>query len=219
MKIVIFGATGATGSQVVAQALTAGHEVIAIARHPEHVAPRPNLIVRAGDVTDVASLHDSCLGADAVISCIGPRTGAGTSRIMNNLRPSTTMSIGTVNMIAAAEAAGVRRFVFQSGIGLSDGSEMTFFDRWILRLLWRPIFGGAIRDKAEGERILRASKLEWVIVRPVGLKDADAATNYVAGPNERVALFSALSYTDCADSLLRSVSESKWTRQLINVGP
>ena len=219
MKIVIFGATGATGSQVVTQALSAGHEVIAIARHPEHITPRPNLIVRAGDVLDAASLHDSCRGADAVISCIGPRKSAGTSRIMNNLRPSTTMSIGTTNMVAAAEAAGVRRFVFQSGIGLSDGREMTYSDRWILRLLWRPIFGGAIRDKAEGERILRASKLEWVIVRPVGLKDAAAATNFLAGPNKRVALFSALSYTDCAASLLRSVSESSWTRQVVNVGP
>ncbi len=218
MKIVVFGATGATGRHVVDQALSVGHEVIAVARHPEQVTPRPNLIARAGNVLDAASLRDICRDADAVISCIGPRNNLNASAIMNNLRPGTTMSVGTAHMVAAAEAAGVRRFVFQSGIGLSDGCELSRTDRWILRLLWRPMFAAAIHDKAEGERILRASTLDWVIVRPVGLQDAPAAANYMAGPNTRVALFSALPFADCAACLLRAVSESAWTRQVVNIG-
>ena len=218
MKIVLFGATGATGRHVSAQALSAGHKVIAIARRPEQVTPHPNLETRAGDVLDSASLEDSCRGADAVISCIGPRSNTGSNAIMNNLRPGKTMSIGTANMVAAAEAAGVHRFVFQSGIGLSDGREMSFIDRWVLRLLWRPMFRAAIRDKAEGERILRASTLDWVIVRPVGLKDAPTKTNYLAGPNKRVALFSTLTFMDCAACLLRAVSEPTWLRQTVNAG-
>lgn len=218
MKIVVFGATGATGRQVVDQALALGHEVIAVARRPEQIIPRPNLVARAGDVLDAASLHDSCNGADTVICCVGPRNNASSSAIMNNLRPGTTMSIGTANMVAAAQAAGVRRFVFQSGIGLSDGREMSRSDRWILRLLWRPMFGAAIRDKAEGERILRTSTLDWVILRPVGLKDEAATANYLAAPNIRVALFSTLSFADCAACLLRAVSDPTWTRQVVNVG-
>jgi uncharacterized protein YbjT (DUF2867 family) len=218
MKIVVFGATGATGRHVVDQALSVGHAVIAVARRPEQVAPRPNLIACAGNVLDAASLRDSCRDADAVISCIGPRNNLNASAIMNNLRPGTTMSVGTAHMVAAAEAAGVRRFVFQSGIGLSDGSELSRTDRWILRLLWRPMFAAAIRDKAEGERILRASILDWVIVRPVGLQDAPATASYMAGPSARVALFSSLPFADCAACLLRAVSESTWTRQVVNIG-
>jgi len=218
MKIVVFGATGATGRHVVDQALSVGHAVIAVARHPEKVAPHPNLVVRVGDVLDAASLRDSCHDADAVISCIGPRIKGSSSAIMNNLRPGTTMSVGTANMVAAAEAAGVRRFVFQSGIGLSDGSEMSRSHRWILRLLWRPTFAAAIRDKAEGERILRASMLDWVIVRPVSLQDAASTDNYVSGANARVGLFSILPFVNCAACLLRAVTDSTWTRQVVNVG-
>ena len=218
MRIAVFGATGSTGRQVVEQALSVGHKVIAVARRPEQVAPHLNLTACAGDVFDAASLRASCRDADAVISCIGPRNNPNASAIMNNLRPGTTMSVATKHMVAAAQAAGVRRFVFQSGIGLSDGSVLSGTDRWILRLLWRPMFSAAIRDKAKGERILRASTLDWVIVRPVGLQNVPATATYVAGPSARVALFSSLSFADCAACLLRAVSEPAWTRQLVNVG-
>lgn len=218
MRVVVFGATGATGRHVVDQALSVGHEVVAVARRPEQVVPRPHLVACVGDVLDAASLRDSCRAADAVISCIGPRSNLNASAFMNNLRPGKVMSVGTANMVAAAEAVGVRRFVFQSGIGLSDGTEMTRIDRWVLRALWRPMFGAALRDKAEGERILRASALEWVVVRPVGLGNAPAAGSYLAGPNARVALFATLSFADCAACLLRAVSELEWTRQVVNLG-
>jgi uncharacterized protein YbjT (DUF2867 family) len=183
MRIVVFGATGSTGRQVVDQALSAGHDVTAVARHPEH--------------------------ADAVVSCIGPRS---------NLRPDAVMSVGTAHMAAAAEDAGVRRFVFQSGIGLSDGAELSRANRWLLAALWRPLFAAAIGDKAEGERLLRASALDWVIVRPVVLRNAPAAGHFLAGPRAPVALLSALSFADCAACLLRAVSEPAWTRQVVNLG-
>jgi uncharacterized protein YbjT (DUF2867 family) len=209
MRIVVFGATGSTGRQVVDQSLFAGHDVTAVVRRPDQVATRPRLVVRAGDVLDAASLHESCSGAEAIVSCVGPRS---------NLRPGTVMSAGTANMLAAGEAAGVRRFVFQSGIGLSDGVELSRANRWLLRALWRPLFAAAIHDKAEGERVLRASALEWVIVRPVVLRDAPAAGHYLAGPRAPVAPLAALSFADCAACLLRAVGEPAWTRQVINLG-
>ena len=218
MRIVVFGATGATGRLVVDQALSVGHEVVAVARRPEQMAPRANLVTRAGDVLDLESLRESCRGADAVVSCIGPRNKLHFGAVMNNLRPGTVMSVGTAHMVAAAEAAGVRRFVFQSGIGLSDGAELSLANRWLLRALWRPLFAAAISDKAEGERVLRASTLEWVIVRPVGLSNAPAAGQYLAGPRARVTLLAALPFADCATCLLRAVSEPTWTRQIVNLG-
>jgi uncharacterized protein YbjT (DUF2867 family) len=209
MRIVVFGATGSTGRHVVDQSLFAGHDVTAVVRRPDRVAPRPRLVTRAGDVLDAASLHESCSGADAVVSCVGPRS---------NLRPGTVMSAGTAHMVAAAEAAGVRRFVFQSGIGLSDGVDLSRANRWVLRALWRPLFAAAIQDKAEGECVLRASALEWVIVRPVPLRDVPAAGRYLAGPHIPVALLVPLPFADCAACLLRAVSEPTWTRQIVNLG-
>lgn len=208
MRIVVFGATGATGRHVVDQALSVGHEVVAVARRPEQITPRRHLLARAGDVSDAASLRESCHGGDAVVSCIGPR---------NNLRPGTVMSVGTAHMVATAEAAGVRRFVFQSGIGLSDGAELSRANRWLLRAV-RLLLAAAIDDKAEGERVLRASTLEWVIVRPVVLRNAPTTGRYLAGPRAPVAPLAALSFADCAACLLRAVSEPAWTHQVINLG-
>ncbi len=209
MKIVVFGATGATGRQVVEQALAAGHEVVAVARRASRVTARAGLVVLAGDVLDAESMRDSCAGANAVVSCLGPSS---------NLRPGTVMSVGTANMLAAAESAGVRRFVFQSGIGLSDGTELSLGFRILLAALWRPVFGAALADKAEGERLVRASSIDWVIVRPVGLRDAPAVGHYLAAPRAPVTL-SALAYADCAACLLRAVAEPTWTRETVNVGP
>ena len=205
----MFGATGATGRLVVEQALQGGHDVTAVARHPEKLAPHPHLATYVGDVLDLASLRESCRDAEAAVSCIGPAS---------NLHPGTVMSVGTANMVAAAEEAGVRRFVFQSGIGLSDGSELSSVDRCVLASLWRPMFKAAIGDKAEGERLLRASALEWVIVRPTVLRNAPATGQYVAAQHARVGLLSALSFADCAACLLRAVDEPAWTRQTINLG-
>lgn len=216
MNIVVFGATGGTGRHVVDQLLRAGHEVTAVVRRPEEVAPRDGLTVRAGDVTRAESLGESCKGADVVVSCIGPRAKYG-GQVGAGLRPGTVMSVGTVNMVAAAEAAGVRRFVFQSGIGLSDGHELSRASRWVM-CVWRPLFAAAIRDKAKGERHLRNSGLEWVIVRPVGLSRAKATGRYVAGPLAKVAPLVPMTFEDCAACLVRAVEETAWTREIVNAG-
>jgi len=216
MNIVVFGATGGTGRHVVDQLLRAGHEVTAVVRRPEEIAPRDRLTVRAGDVTRADSLHESCRGADVVVSCIGPRAKYG-GQVGAGLRPGTVMSVGTVNMVAAAKAAGVRRFVFQSGIGLSDGRELSRANRWVM-CLWRPLFGAAIRDKAEGERHLRESNLDWVIVRPVGLSRAPGKGRYLAGPLAKVAPLVPMTFEDCAACLVRAVDDQAWTREIVNVG-
>ena len=208
MRIVVFGATGATGTNVVERALALGYEVVAVARQPERIKRREHLTPRKGDVLDSSSLDDACRGADALISCIGPA---------KNLSPGTVMSEGVVNMIAACRRVNVRRFVLQSGITLSDGGELTVLNRYVLRAL-RPIFAKAINDKAIAEHALVGSDLDWVIVRPVGLRNAPATSKYTAGPNARIAPLRPLPFADCADCLVRAATEPSWVRQIINVG-
>ena len=128
------------------------------------------------------------------------------------------MSVGTTNMVAAAEDAGVSRFVLQSGIGLSDGNDLSRANRLLLAALWRPLFADAIGDKAEAERRVQASALQWVIVRPVILRHTPAKGHVLAGPRARVALLATISYADCAACLLRAVNESAWSLRVVNVG-
>jgi uncharacterized protein YbjT (DUF2867 family) len=208
MKLTVFGATGATGRQVVARALALGHEVVAVVRRPETVPSAARLTVRKGDVLDASSLVGTVDGADAVISCIGPT---------KNLSPGTVMSQGVPNIIAACQRAEVRRLVLQSGITLSSGEELSVTDRWAVRVL-RRVFAKAGDDKAIAERALQASGLEWVLVRAVGLREGPATGRYTAGPKARVAPLLPLSFSDCADCLLRAANEPAWVGRIINVG-
>lgn len=227
MKIAIIGATGATGTKVIERALELGHEVIAVARRPELISPAERLISRKGDVMDVDSVAKAIAGAEAVISCIGPTSafaqGTGDSKgvlnaIAANLSPGTVMSLGVPNILTACQRAGVKRFVMQSGIGLSDGKELSFGNLLTLSM-HRRIFARAVKDKAIAEREVQRSNLDWVIVRPPGMKEGPATLTYTAGPLARIAAFQQIPFADCADSLVRAAaSEPTWVRKIVNVG-
>ena len=207
-RIVVFGATGATGTEVVKQALRQGHTVVAVVRRPTALAPQDGLLVLTGNVLDAASIEEAFTGADAVISCIGPT---------HNRQPGVIMSAGTRNIVAGCERAKVRRFVMQSGILQSPGSELTAGSRVFLRLV-RLFLNEVYTDKIRAEATVRNSPTGWVIVRAVGLAHAPARNTYTAGPEVGVSPFQSLTFADCAACLLRAAYEPRWERKIINVG-
>ncbi len=222
MKIAIIGATGGTGKYVVGKALELGHEAIAVARRPEAIASAKRLVIRQGDVLNVSSLAAAVTGADVVISCIGPSSSAASKGLLNtltsNFSPGTVMSEGIPNIVEACLHAGVRRFVMQSGIGLSSGQELSAVNRLMLGIN-RRVFSKAIQDKKAAEQAVQRSELEWVIVRPAGLSHIPAALSYTAGPSARIAPFRPLPFADCADCLIRAAAtEPTWIGQIVNVG-
>ncbi|WP_017812268.1 NAD(P)-dependent oxidoreductase [Paenibacillus shenyangensis] len=226
MKIAVIGATGATGRKVVERALDLGHEVIAVARRPEVITPTARLSVRQGDVLDMPSMAEALVDTDMVISCLGPSgnfsqgtvISEGISSIRKNFSPGTTMSVGITNILAACESAGVKRFVMQSGIGLSDGKELSVLNRLAIHISGR-IFTKAVEDKAVAEHAVQQSELNWVIVRPPALSDTAATSKYAAGPLIRISPLRPLSFADCADCLVRAATnEPTWIRKIINVG-
>lgn len=209
MKIAVVGATGATGRRVVRHALAQGHLVTAVARRPEQLATADRLSFVRGDVLSPGGLTSALDGVEAVISCIGPE---------RNLSPGTLMSVGVANILTECKRANVRRFVMQSGIGLSDGRELSRLSRFVVRVSGR-IFTAAVADKAVAERMTQKTDMEWVIVRPVGLMDKPAKGRYTAGPLARVAVLVPLSFDDCADCLLRAATdEPNWIGKIVNVG-
>ncbi|MCW3835862.1 NAD-dependent epimerase/dehydratase family protein [Sphingomonas canadensis] len=139
--LAITGGTGFVGSRTIALALEARHRVRALTRRDQ--APRDGVEWIAGDLQDTAALARLAEGADAVIHIAGVVNApdrAGFAR--GNIE-------GTANMLAAAEGAAVRRFVHVSSLaarepGLSDYG-------------W---------SKAEGDKLVEASPLDWAIVRP-----------------------------------------------------
>jgi putative NADH-flavin reductase len=208
MKIVVFGATGGTGKNVVEVALKAGHEVVAVVRKPEGVTARERLQIHRGDVLDLASTAAALPGADAVISAIGPSA---------NSNPGTLLSVGVKNIIDACAKGGVRRLVFESGLICSDGRELSFLGRAAVRVFGM-VYPKLKANKLIAEASLIASNLDWVIVRPPVLSHSPATGRYLAGPGARVMPAKALSHADCAEALLKAATEPTWAKQIVNVG-
>jgi putative NADH-flavin reductase len=208
MKIVVFGATGGTGKNVVEVALNAGHEVVAVARKPDAVAARERLHIQKGDVLDPESTAAALPGADAVICAVGPAA---------NGNPGTLISVGVKNIIDGCVKAGVLRFVFESGMICSDGSELGFFGSAAVAVFGL-VFPKLKADKLVAEASLSGSSLDWVIVRPPALSHSPATGQYLAGPGARILPAKALSHADCAEALLKAATEPTWVKQIVNVG-
>ena len=169
MKIAVFGASGKTGEQCVRQLLAAGHDVVALARGTLAVT-NDKLRVVKGDVTSGTGVDDTIRGADGVIACLGARV----------LKANTVRSDSAKHIIAAMKKNDVKRLAWLSACGVGDSREQAkkasfFFGYVILPLM----LSANYKDAAVAEDALRASGLEFVLVRPVGLND-DAAKGGVA---------------------------------------
>jgi len=151
MELIVFGATGRTGSLGVEQALAAGHEVAAVARHPTAVTiQHQRLEVIHGDVLEPSTFEQAITGKDAVISTLG---GA-------NRAPTTLYSAGIANIIRAMQAARVRRLLSISASAIDPGP---FLQRVVTRLILQPMFGNGYADMARMEAELRKSHLAWTV--------------------------------------------------------
>ena len=158
MKILVIGATGPTGRELVSQGVALGHEITAAVRHPELAAlPAGVRLVRA-DVNDGASLAIAVAGQDVVICSLGSKLSR---------KPTNLFSYGTRNLLIAMNDAGVRRLVCITGIGAGDskGHGGFLYDRIIQPLLLKEIY----KDKDRQEDLIRKSNLDWTIVRPGAL--------------------------------------------------
>lgn len=206
--IAIIGGTGAAGKEVVRLALAANYNVTLVARNPHLIQPENNLSVVKGDVTNLESLKQAFKNMDAVISCFGPANG----RKAGNL-----MSVGTANIVQACAESGVTRFIFMSGILQTDGSELTFLNRLGIKFM-RQFFKEVYKDKITAETAIQNSPLDWVIFRAVGLTHTQPTGQYKAGVNIQISPFTLLPYADCALCLVDAVHETKWSKQIINLG-
>lgn len=170
-RIIIFGATGGTGAQVVRQALDAGYDVTAFARTPANVAiEHPRLRLAQGDVLDPAQVASAIAGHDAVVCALG----AGPfSR--ERLRER-----GTRHIIQAMQSLGVQRLVALSGYGAAETFATLPF---MLKRVVVPLYLSRVfQDHEAQERLVRQSGLQWTIVRPPTLTNGEARGEYECAP-------------------------------------
>jgi putative NADH-flavin reductase len=163
MRIVVLGATGATGKELVKQALAAGHKVVAYVRRPDVVEQQPGLDIVAGQLEDVEAMMSAFQGSDAVICCVGPKLDLRTIRRVDLMQRSLP------SIVTAMKGAGVDRLVLVSAFGVGDTAAKA---SPLARLIYRATMSGIYGDKARAESALPESGLNWTAVYPVILNDA-----------------------------------------------
>lgn len=197
MRIAVFGATGGTGQEVVRQALEQSHTVVALARAPGKLtASRPNLTVVQGNVLVPDDVHQTLTGAEAVIICLG--------NTPNN--PSNVVSAGTQIIVDAMRAQSIHRIIVVTSLGVGDSKRQVPF---VFRLLSMTMLRGVMADKEEQERIVKASGLDWTIVRPGGLTDGPPSPTYTAGV-ERTIKAGQVSRGTVAAFVLEQLTNSRY---------
>jgi putative NADH-flavin reductase len=206
MKIVIFGAAGATGRILVERALAQGYEVTGFDRHPEALnIQHPKLIFVKGDIFDPSQVEEAIAGQDVVISVLG-------------VPPGVTVPVcskGTEHIIAAMQQTGVKRFICQSAfvVAALDGEWREI--PWMLPVLpFFPKVKAMFADKAIQEREIRQSDLDWIIVRPATLTGGPRTGNYKVGAPLSMGPRAKISRADVADFLLEQVSDDTYLHQV-----
>jgi putative NADH-flavin reductase len=203
MKLVIFGATGTVGRQVVEQALEQGHTVTAFARNLTKLdIQHPHLGFAQGDVMDASAVEQAIRGQDAVVCVLG----AG-----KQLK-STIRSEGTRQIIQAMEKVGIRRLICLSTLGTGDSwSNLDFYWKYIMfGFILRQVFA----DHERQEALVRNSNLDWTIVRPGALTDGPLTGQYrhsFPSSDRNIAL--QVSRADVADFILKQLSDQSSLHQ------
>jgi putative NADH-flavin reductase len=196
MKLVVLGATGGIGLEIVRQAIQHGHSVTAFVRSPEPLKPFADRItIKQGDLLNPAELAKAISGHDAILSGFGPRVPI--AKTDANLLGSFASALTT-----AMHHAAVRRAVIVSTAFLFKDSIVppTY-------LFGRLFFPGVVIDASAMEQIVIQSGLDWTIVRPPQLTDKPFTGKYRVRTGHLPRFGFNISRADVADSFLKTIED------------
>lgn len=204
MNVIVFGATGTIGKEIVTQALQEGYQVTAFCRNPEKITEnlQNKLKLIKGDVLNLVTVATAIQGQDIV--CIAIGSGKN--------RKSTIRSVGTKNIIAAMKSCGVKRLICQTTLGTGESkANLNFF--------WKHIMFGwylkeILLDHELQEKYVMQSGLEWTIVRPGAFSNGKRTQVYRHGfkPTDKSVKLK-ISRADVADFILKQFTSKKYMHQ------
>jgi putative NADH-flavin reductase len=204
VRIVLLGASGRTGTEVVAQALARGDEVVAVARAGSAVPPGAEVVRAAFDEDGV--MDDAVRGADVVVSALGARDRG----------PTTVCTDGVTAVVGAMHRTAVRRLVVVSASGLpGEGDDVAM--RWLIKPVLQRVFRHPYADMTRMEEIVRASGLDWTIVRPPQLTDGPRTDRYRRTLDRHVPRGHRVARADVATELLRAADDRETVGHLVAI--
>ena len=169
MRLLVFGASGQTGRELIRQAIERRHAVTAFVRQPSKLSQYPGVQIVQGDVSDATAVTAALRDHDAVVSTLGVGTPLKTD-------PAVIAGIG--HIVQGMEARGPRRLVYLSFIGVRESRAAVGL---VLRYIAPIPLREEIADHETKEGIVKASALDWTIVRPPKLTNGPRTGRYRSG--------------------------------------
>ena len=202
MKILILGATGPTGLQLVTQALEKHYEVTALVRNPAKLnINHEKLTIITGDALDKNIILKALAGQDAVLSALGRGKTLGSSGLITN-----AVSI----LIPAMNEMNIKRLIFLSAFGAGETFVQTnLLQKIIFSTFLISIFG----DKTRSEKMIRSCTLDWTLVYPVVLTNTPATGKYQVGEKLIMKGMPKISRADVADFMLRQLTDNTFLKK------
>jgi putative NADH-flavin reductase len=210
MKVVIFGATGFSGKAILREALSQGHQVTVLVRNAKAVVPQPQLHIVEGNVLDPAVVDAVLLGQEAVIQCLGVG-GKGDGK------PTTFVSTANQVIMDAMKKNQVPRLIAMSIAGAGDSLAFT---PWIFRKVVLPFFMKwlqvLIDDKNRMEPMIKATQLQWTIVRCAGILDKPSRGKVTTTLDGKGLKFS-ITLHDMARFIVGQVTDKQFVKKCVSI--
>ena len=208
MNVVVFGATGRTGMEIVKQALAEGHTVTAFVRDPSKLEINDeNLRFVQGDITNKNQVSQAIQNQETVVVALGPGPNA----------PPKTITEGMRYIIEAMQTHGVQRVIAISGAGIDIASDRKrLFDR-IVSVLVHLFNREDAREKEQQYLLFKQSDLDWTLVRPPVLTAGTHTGEYQTDVHTLNGK-PRLSRADLADFMVREIADRRYTQQPVFIG-
>lgn len=206
MNLLILGATGGVGQELVRQLLDHGHVVTVFVRSPERLAAfagRLNAVV--GDLLNPGELSRVLAGQDAVLSGFGPRLPL--RREDHDLLERFARSLS-----CAMSASTCQRAVIVSTAFLFK--DVLFPPAY---LFGRLFFPSIVKDAAIMEEIVQGSQLDWTLVRPPQLTDKPASSKYRQREAHLPLFGFNISRADTAHSMIEIAERHTYSRKIVGI--
>jgi putative NADH-flavin reductase len=203
MKVLLLGATGRTGHELLAQAVDRGHELTALARDPAKLAADGERVrIVEGSATDPTAMEEAMRGQTAVICALGPRSP--TALVRCDLMRETVAAL-----IPAMASSGCNRVVLLSALGVGHSAPHAPL---VQRLAFRTLLRQVGKDKAAAEDRLRRSELDWTVVYPPTLTNGPRTGSYRHGKSLELDGVPKISRADVADFMVSQLTDASYSR-------
>ena len=209
MKVALYGATGNSGSRILKELVSRGHQVIAIVRNPAKLPqPAPGVVIKQDDLSDSKKIAAAVDGAEAVISAYAPPQDDVDAIVGVTQRQVEALNHGSKVRLIVVGGAG----------GLNVAPGVTLIDSGYLPEPFLPI----AKAHHKALNVLRASTIDWTYLAPAAYFEPGTLTGkFRLGTDELIAnerQESRISMEDYAVALVDELETPQHRRQRFSIG-